>query len=99
MQTGTEMPFATIESALEFLDLLGRAISDTVTDVDQDLADAQMKPDARRAQALQLVQYKLSLLSMHVHKSEKLLIDLGRLRRAMQGTGKVSSHVACAVAS
>jgi hypothetical protein len=97
MPTATEMPFATIESSLEFMDLLGRAIAETVADVEQDLAEAHNGSDQRYREALQLVQYKLSQLSMHVHKSEKLLTDLRRLRRAMlpvNGNGNMKSRAA-----
>jgi hypothetical protein len=95
MHTATEKPFATIESSLEFLNLLERAIAETVADVDQDLAEAHNGSDQRYREALQLVQYKLSQLSMHVHKSEKLLTDLRRLRRAMLPVnGNMKSHAA-----
>jgi hypothetical protein len=97
MPTATEMPFATIESSLEFMDLLGRAIAETVADVQQDLAEANNGSDQRYREALQLVHYKLSQLSMHVHKSEKLLTDLRRLRRAMlpvNGNGNMKSRAA-----
>jgi hypothetical protein len=95
MPTATEKPFATIESSLEFLHLLRRAITETVADVEQDLTEARNGSDQRYREALQLVQYKLSQLSMHVHKSEKLLTDLRRLRRAMlpvNGNGNLKSR-------
>jgi hypothetical protein len=60
--------------------LLSTAIAETAADVQQDICDAQTGPDQRRTQALQLVEYKLQQLSLHVGKSERLLRDLARLR-------------------
>ena len=79
MQKETQ-PFATLESAVAFMHLLAGEIGETRTDVQQDIADAESGPDLRRVQALQLVDYKLHQLALHVAKSERLLRDLGRLR-------------------
>ena len=81
-------PFATIESSLEFMHLLRTAITETVADVQQDIADAQTGSDQRRTEALQLVDYKLQQLSLHVGKSERLLRDLARLRSLILGEMK-----------
>jgi hypothetical protein len=85
MRTDEARPFATIESSLEFMHLLRTAIAETVADVQQDINDAQTGTDARRAEALQLVDYKLQQLSLHVGKSERLLKDLARLRSLILG--------------
>ena len=88
-------PFATLESAVAFMHLLTGEISETRADVQQDIADAESGPDLRRVQALQLVDYKLHQLALHVNKSERLLRDLGRLRTLiMEG-----SHVRVAASS
>jgi hypothetical protein len=85
MRTDEARPFATIESSLEFMHLLRTAIAETVADVQQDITDAQSGTDERRAEALQLVDYKLQQLSLHVGKSERLLKDLARLRGLILG--------------
>ena len=68
--------------------LLRTAITETVADVQQDIADAQTGSDQRRTEALQLVDYKLQQLSLHVGKSERLLRDLARLRSLILGEMK-----------
>jgi hypothetical protein len=92
MQPNEARPFATIESALEFMDLLQAAIADTAADVRQDIADAQANSGDRRAEALQLVDYKLQQLSIHVGKSERLLKDLARLRALILCEGNRKSY-------
>lgn len=80
MKTDEATPFATIESALEFMHLLNAAIAETVADVQEDIVAVQRGADPRRADALQLVDYKLQQLSVHIGKGERLLKELRRLR-------------------
>ena len=89
-------PFATIESSLEFMHLLKAAVAETAADVQEDIAEAQGGTDQRRAEALQLVDYKLHQLSVHIAKSERLLKDLGRLRKLILGEIKASTLAATA---
>jgi hypothetical protein len=88
MQSDEARPFATIESSMEFMHLLRTAIAETVADVQQDIAEAQTGSDPRRTEALQVVDYKLQQLSLHVGKSERLLKDLARLRSLILGETK-----------
>jgi hypothetical protein len=98
MRIDGPQPFATLESALAFMHLLNEAIADTVSDVQRDVADAQSGPDTRRLEALQLVDYKLQQLGLHVGKSERLLKDLARLRDlVLDGRGaRMKTHAAAA---
>lgn len=87
-------PFATIESALAFMDLLAAAIDETHADVLEDVAAAQSSGEQRQVEALQLVNYKLEQLSIHVAKSERLLKDLARLRALIMDEQKSGSREA-----
>ena len=75
-----ETPFDNIESAQQFVELLGEAIEEARREVDADMATAQPE---RRLQALQLVSFKLSKLSGHVLASHRILNDLRTLRRLL----------------
>lgn len=97
MQPDDTRPFATVESALEFMHLLNTAIADTAADVQQDIEEAQAATDQRRIEALQMVSYKLQLLGIHVGKSERLLNDLRRLRTVILAESKTSNYVAASV--
>jgi hypothetical protein len=72
-------PFDTIESALEFLQLLqiesGRAQQEVASLMEQDTATSP-----RREEAFRLVIYKLSQLNSHVESSQRVLHDLQALR-------------------
>lgn len=96
MHTNEDQPFATIESSLEFMHLLSAAIAETAADVQEDIHDAQTGPDQRRTEALQLVDFKLQQLSLHVGKSERLLRDLARLRTLIVNE-KTRSYAAAVV--
>ncbi len=72
-------PFDTIESALEFLQLLqiesAKAQQEVASLMEQDQA---VSP--RREEAFRLVFYKLSQLNSHVEASQRVLSDLRTLR-------------------
>ena len=87
-------PFATLESAVAFMHLLTGEIGETRVDVQQDIADAQSGPDRRRVEALQLVDYKLHQLAVHIAKSERLLRDLARLRTLIIEGSNVGARAA-----
>ena len=72
--------------------LLAAAIDDTHADVLEDVANAKSSGEPRRVEALQLVNYKLEQLSMHVAKSERLLKDLARLRALIMDEQKGSAR-------
>ncbi len=76
-------PFDSIESAREFVDLLGESIEDAVLEVKAHIETAKGEKDERRAEALTLAMYKMSQLSTHMHKSRRILNDLRTIRRLL----------------
>ena len=79
-------PFGSIESAQEYLRLLGEALQEAQLSFHEDVVDsapidAQVR--ARRIAAMQLVSYKLSQLAHHVNSSRRVLNDLRSLRRLL----------------
>jgi hypothetical protein len=74
-----QTPFDTIESALEFLQLLqieSRKAQQEVTS----LMEQDQAVSPRREEAFRLVIYKLSQLNSHVESSQRVLHDLQALR-------------------
>ena len=85
-------PFATLESAHEFVSLLKEAVDEAQTSIADEKDRAQAAAGAeRRLHALYLVDHKLNRLRQHVVASQVLLNDLRTLRRLLlgerQGTG------------
>ena len=78
MDTQPESPFESIESALQFVELLCDAIEETRREIEQASAEPQSE---RRQQALQLVSYNLAKLALHMGTSRRILNDLRTLRR------------------
>ncbi len=76
----TENPFESVESAQEFIALLEDAVKEARRDVETEIAAA---PEDRRRQALQLIDYHLTKLSVHTAKSRRILNDLRSLRRLL----------------
>ena len=71
-------PFATIESAEEFLELLYVEIGKVHTEIAALFAPEDSLP--RREEALRLVVHKLNQLQTHTESSLRLLHDLRSLR-------------------
>jgi len=69
-----------VESAQQFVELLAEAIEEARGEVDADLEIPQAE---RRLEALRLVSFKLSRLSLHMAASRRLLNDLRTLRRLL----------------
>jgi hypothetical protein len=79
-----ETPFDSIEGALEYVGLLVESVVEAREDIAAELEEARRKGDAkRRADALQLVAYKLDRLAEHTRSSRRLLNDLRMLRRLL----------------
>jgi hypothetical protein len=76
-------PFPSLESAKEYIALLGTAVDDARSDILQDLDAAGTEHAARRVEALRLVDYKLSQLRNHMNSAGRLLNDLRNLRRLL----------------
>lgn len=78
-------PFDSIESAQDFMGLLSEAIAEAIRDVEDDRKAGEKEGQERRVQALNLALYKLKLLDEHVVKGQRILKDLGSIRRILVG--------------
>ena len=83
MSYDPETPFDSIEGSHEYVSLLGEAIDEARKDVDADIAVALAEGAERRKEALQLVNYNLAKLSLHITTSRRILNDLRTLRRLL----------------
>jgi hypothetical protein len=75
--------FDSIESAQEFVELLGQAIEEAKTEIQAQITAATAAADPRWEQALHLVAYKLGNLAQHMATSRRILNDLRTLRRLL----------------
>ena len=82
-QASTSTPFDTIESAEEFISLLQSEVHSANEEIGRLIENCDQAA-GRRAEALQLVQYKLSLLGSHIEASQRVLRDLRTLRRLLR---------------
>jgi hypothetical protein len=78
-------PFPSLESAQEYINLLGTAVDDAISDIQQDIEAAGTEHAERRLEALHLVTYKLGRLRHQVSATGRLLNDLRTLRRLLLG--------------
>lgn len=78
-----ETPFDSIESAHQFLELLGEAVEEARREVEEQIAQANAPSAEQRKQMLQLVAYKLVRLNAHLTTSRHILGDLHSLRRSL----------------
>ena len=76
-------PFDTIESAQEFLALLGEQVDRALDEVRGELVSITDGREERRRDAWQLVMYKVTKLSAHIAASRRLLNDLRTLRNLL----------------
>ncbi len=83
MKYGSETPFATIESAQQFVELLIQAISDSKRDVDGDIALSGHNGPKKKKHALRLVSANLAKLNQHMTNSRRILNHLKTLRRLL----------------
>ncbi len=81
----TDSPFDTLESAHEYVRLLADQVTDVQRSVQGDIAETEPLAAPRRLDALRLVDYKLSQLSMQLVASRRVLNDLRALRRILTG--------------
>jgi hypothetical protein len=79
-----ETPFDSIEGAHEYVSLLVESVEEAREDIAAEIEEARGEPDAtRRADALQVVAYKLDRLREHARSSRRILNDLRTLRRLL----------------
>jgi hypothetical protein len=83
MNQQSETPFDNIESALEYVTHLLEATREAQDHIGTEILRAANSQQARRKQALQLVNYKLGKLSSHIAASRRILNDLRTLRRLL----------------
>lgn len=79
----TEAEFDSIESAHDFVDVLAATVLDAVVDLDRDRKIASADGDKRRVDAIDLAQFKLKMLTRHLHQSRRILNDLRSIRRLL----------------
>ena len=90
MSKKPETPFENIEGAHEYTTLLFEAAQEAQREVDVEIARVTDPQLARRKEALQLVRYKLDILSSHLATSRQILNDLRMLRRLLLNERKGS---------
>jgi hypothetical protein len=78
-----QTPFDSVENAQQYLRLLVEVIAEAKSEIEADLGAAALAKSERRAQALQVVQFKLDKLEQHLKTSSRLLNDLRTLRRLL----------------
>ena len=76
-----EGPFSSLESAHEYVTLLGEQVREVRATILEDMAAA----DGRRLDALRVVDLKLTQLDQHLAASGRALNDLRALRRLLLG--------------
>jgi hypothetical protein len=83
--TRHQTPFDSIESAYEYVRLLGLQIDEVRTGLAEEIAVAEQHGSSRRLDAFRLVDYKLIQLASHMEASRRILNDLKALRRLLLG--------------
>lgn len=76
-----EQPFDSIESAQDFMGILGETILDAMKDLRREHARALDDGEERRMRAIEIAQFKLKMLGCYVLKSRIALNDLRTIRR------------------
>ena len=76
-----DQPFSSIESAIEFMQVLAETILEARKELGQQYRLAVSDGLERRARAIALALFKLKMLNSHVHRSRRVLNDLRILRR------------------
>jgi len=76
-----EGPFSSLESAHEYVGLLGQQVRDVRSSILEDMTIAE----GRRLDALRIVDLKLTQLDQHLTASARALNDLRALRRLLLG--------------
>jgi hypothetical protein len=94
MDQGTYNQFDSIEDAQGYVRTLRAAVEEARRVIQDDLAETTAIDEGRRADALQLTDYKLVLLDKHLRDCGRLLNDLRTLRRALSGERKFATPAA-----
>jgi hypothetical protein len=75
--------FDTIESAQDFVRVLGETIAEARQEIERDLEQELQLPASRRTRALQIAAYNLDRLEKQMIRSRRILNDLRSLRRLL----------------
>ena len=94
--TSSDVPFTTIESAHEFLALLGESIDEALNEVRNELERCAGAQQDRRREAWQVVFYTPSKVATNVAASGRLMNDLRTLRTLMHRHGAEAGGPAAA---
>jgi hypothetical protein len=92
-----DLPFGSIESAYAFMDVLAESILEVMKELNFEQKAALREGAARRAQAIELAQYKLKMLTCYVNKSRRTLNDLRMIRRLILNERLTIEHVMAAM--
>jgi hypothetical protein len=76
-------PFDSIESAHEFVILLGQQVEAAMKETQAHSDRAKAEGNQRRVEALAVALLKMNQLSTHMQKSRRILNDLRTLRRLL----------------
>ena len=76
-------PFDSIESAHEFVILLGKQVEAAMKETQAHSDHAKTEGNQRRVEALNVALLKMNQLSTHMQKSRRILNDLRTLRRLL----------------
>jgi hypothetical protein len=90
-----EDQFETLESAYDFVALLGETVNEAKRELEGDVQRESASDHSRRLDALRVALYSLDKLELHLNRSQRILNDLRTLRRLLfeerGGTGGAQS--------
>jgi len=92
MNSQTDNPFSTIESAQEFVKLLTKAVCDAERELETHVESESGLELSRRLDALRVALYSLNKLEAHMRQSSRILNDLRTLRRLLLPEGATKSN-------
>lgn len=92
MNSQTDNPFSTIESAQEFVKLLTKTVCDAVGELEARVESESELEISRRLDALRVALYSLNKLEFHMRQSSRILNDLRTLRRLLLPEGAITSN-------
>jgi hypothetical protein len=78
-----EDQFETLESAYDFVALLGDTVAEAKRELEGDVQRESASDHSRRLDALRVALYSLDKLELHVNRSQRILNDLRTLRRLL----------------
>ena len=83
MRQHMEDQFETLESAYDFVALLGDTVAEAKRELEGDVQRESASDHSRRLDALRVALYSLDKLELHVNRSQRILNDLRSIRRLL----------------